>query len=125
MARAWSTRFFLGFLLLIVIANAFKKARKLSSKAGSPERRLSSAGYRRRRREDEGGYNPPTIPAGTAGAFVYDSPPPPQSQSLGLVRTTQITQVNSPNPGQPNPFIMRSKAQLQIEGDLMTMKSNW
>jgi hypothetical protein len=61
----------------------------------------------------------PAIPAGAAASFVYDSPP--ATPQPGLVRTTQMI-TNAPA---ANPFVVRTKARLEIDGDLNAMKSNW
>lgn len=64
-------------------------------------------------------YAVPPIPAGAAAAFIYDSPPP--TPQPGLVRTTQML----PTGASGNPFVVRTKARLEIEGDLTTMKCGW
>jgi len=62
----------------------------------------------------------PAIPACAAASFVYDSPPPATPQP-GLVRTTQMAGTVPAT----NPFVVRTKARLEIDGDLNTMKQNW
>lgn len=54
-------------------------------------------------------------------SFVYDSPPP--SPQPGLVRTTQM-HGGAPVSGH-NPYVVRTKARLEVEGNLNNMKCGW
>lgn len=58
-------------------------------------------------------------PMNAAATFVYDSPP--STPQPGLMRTTQMLPNAPPGAG----FVVRTKARLEIEGDLSALKNNW